>query len=65
MPVRMMPGEENMLWGILDSSFYYYPYKDFAKAGIDRNRKTFTFKLRKANTTVRTYEEIRRLVDDM
>jgi hypothetical protein len=65
MPIRVMPGQGNMLWGIFDSSFYYYTYKDFAASGIDRNIKAFSFKLRKANKTVRSYEEIRQLVDNM
>lgn len=65
MPIRVMPGQGNMLWGIFDSSFYYYSYKDFAASGIDRNIKAFSFKLRKANKTVRSYEEIRQLVDNM
>lgn len=65
MPIRVIPGQGNMLWGILDSSFYYYSYNDFAASGIDRNIKAFSFKLRKANKTVRSYEEIRQLVDNM
>ncbi|MEO8770896.1 MAG: hypothetical protein ABI402_12440 [Ferruginibacter sp.] len=62
MQIRIIPGKENMLWSIKDSSFYYFTYKDFADAGIKRDTKEFTFKMRKADKPVSSYEEIRELV---
>lgn len=58
----VVPGLQNMIWGIKDSSFYYFTYKDFADAGIKRDTKEFTFKMRKADKPVSSYEEIRELV---
>ena len=62
MKIRVIPAKENMLWSIVDSSFYYFTYKDFADAGIKRDTKEFTFKMRKADKPVSSYEEIRELV---
>ncbi|MFT3909309.1 MAG: hypothetical protein QM737_07795 [Ferruginibacter sp.] len=63
--IRVIPMQANMIWGILDSSFYYFSYKDFAAARIQRDTKSFTFRMRKADKQIRSYDEIRELVDKL
>ncbi len=63
-PIRVLPGQDNMLWAVKESTFYYFPYKDFADAKIDRGTKSFTFKMRRAGIKVSSYEEIRKLMDN-
>jgi hypothetical protein len=60
--IRIIPGKENMIWGIEDSTFFYFTYKDFEAANIDRNAKTFTFRMRSSKKKISTYNEIRELV---
>ena len=60
--IRVMPGEENMVWAVLDSAFYYFTYDDFKTAQIGRNTKQFTFNMRKADKEISSYNDIRNLV---
>ena len=65
MPIRVIPETENMIWSIQDGVFYYYTYKDFINSGINRNSKTFNFKMRKSEKQVSSYTELRTLVDNL
>lgn len=60
--IRVIPGKENMIWSIKDSTFFYFTYKDFGAANIEKDAKTFTFRMRKAKKQISSYEEIRELV---
>ena len=64
-PIRIVPGQESMIWGIKDSLFYYFSYKDFAAAGIQRDIKSYTFKMRKVDKPVSSYEELRELAEKL
>jgi hypothetical protein len=61
--IRIIPNKENMLWGIKDSSFYYFSYKDFQQANIQRGMTSFKFKMRKAGQAISSYEDIKKLVE--
>lgn len=61
--IRIIPGKENMLWSIADSTFYYFSYKDFQQANIQRGMNTFKFKMRASQKKISTYEEIKKLTE--
>jgi hypothetical protein len=63
--IRVIPGSENMLWSIMDGSFYYFTYADFSRAGIGRNSQSFTCRMRKSLTQVSSYEQIRQLLEKL
>jgi hypothetical protein len=63
MELPIIPNKENMLWGIRDSSFYYFSYKDFQQANIQRGMTSFKFKMRKAGQAISSYEDIKKLVE--
>ncbi len=63
--IRVIPGSENMIWSIIDGSFYYFTYKDFMEAGINSNSKTFTFRMRKSMKKISSYNEIRELIEKL
>ena len=63
--ISIIPGKENMIWGIKDKTFFYFTYKDFAKTGIDRNSKTFVFQMRQTKKEISSYSEIRELAGNL
>jgi hypothetical protein len=63
--IRVIPGSENMLWSVMNGYFYYFPYADFAKTAISRATQTFSFKMRKSQQPVSSYQEIRQLVEKL
>lgn len=63
--IRVVPGQQNMLWSIGDSTFFYFTYDDFMQTGIQRGTKEFTFKMRKAAQPVTSYNDIRKLVNNL
>lgn len=65
MQIRIMPGQQNMLWAIKDSSFYYFTYQDCAESGIAMDTRSFTFKMRKSNRPIATYEEIKEVINKL
>ncbi|MEO6670759.1 MAG: hypothetical protein ABIN36_14855 [Ferruginibacter sp.] len=60
--VAIIPGRENMLWGIKNGSFYYYTYNDFAESGIGLDTKSYIFKMRRSEKEIGSYNDIRKLV---
>lgn len=56
--------QQNMLWSILNGTFYYFTYDDFIKTNIQKDTRTYTFKMRKSGTAVSSYNDIRKLVDN-
>ncbi len=62
-PISVMLGEENMLWGNMGAFFYYFSYKDFKEAGIDRKSNEFIFRMRMSPKPIKSYEDIRRFVE--
>lgn len=63
--IRVIPISENMIWSIMDGSFYYFTYKDFTEARISRESKTFTFRMRQSMKKVSSYSEIRELIEKL
>jgi len=63
--IRVIPDQENMLWSIMDGSFYYFSYTDFKSAGITRGQQSFVFRMRTAGQQISSYEEIRKLVEKL
>jgi len=61
--IRIMPGKENMIWGVKDAFFYYFTYKDFMTAGIEYGKEAFTFKMRRSKP-FSSYNEIREMVEN-
>jgi hypothetical protein len=62
-PILLVPGQNNMLWAVKQSTFYYFSYKDFTDARIHRGTKNFTFRMRRAGNKGSSYDEIRKLLD--
>ncbi|MEO6489237.1 MAG: hypothetical protein ABIO04_04780 [Ferruginibacter sp.] len=60
--IRVMPGSENMIWGIKDQTFYYFSYQDFENAKIHKYTGLFTFTMRKAAEKISSYDEVKDLV---
>jgi hypothetical protein len=65
MQIRFMPKADNMVWGIRDSTFFYFTYSDFRNAGLRSESKAFTFKMRQAKERISSYEEIKALVEKL
>ncbi|MGF2411503.1 MAG: hypothetical protein ACQUYJ_04210, partial [Ferruginibacter sp.] len=63
--IRVIPETENMIWGIMDGSFYYFTYKDFMQAGIGIDTRLFSFRMRKSIKKLSSYDEIRALVEKL
>lgn len=63
--IRVMPQEENMIWSIQDSSFFYYSYRSFKESGINMNSKIFNFKMQKANKKITSYNDIKALTKNL
>ena len=63
--VRVVPGQDNMIWGIQDSVFYYFTYKDFAAANIQRDTRSFEFIMRRAGKKISSYAEIKELAEKL
>jgi hypothetical protein len=65
MPIRVIPGSENMIWSVVGESFYYFTYTDFMNAGINSSNRAYTFRMRKSVKKVSSYNEIRALVEKL
>lgn len=63
--IAVEPEKQNMLWAVQNSSFYFFTYKDYATAAINRNTKNVVFKMRKADKQISSYNDIRELVDKL
>lgn len=65
MQIRVMPGQQNMIWTIKDSILYYFTYHDFTESGIVIDTKSFTFKMRKSEKPIASYDEIRAVMNKL
>lgn len=65
MPIRVMPDEENTIWSIKDTCFYYFTYKDFMQTGITKESRVYTFKMRRSKNIISSYTELRELIDKL
>ncbi len=59
MPIRVIPGDDNMLWAIHNKQLYYYTYKDFKNSGINRNSFKYHFEMRKAEIEFTGYDAVK------
>jgi len=41
--IKIVPGSDNMLWGVSDNKFIYMTYEEFNKCNIDNTTKEYTF----------------------
>lgn len=65
MQIRVIPGQQNMIWTIKDSLIYYFTYEDFSACGITTGTKSFTFKMRRSKKPIASYEEIREVMNKL
>ena len=63
--IRVMPGQQNMIWTIKDSSLYYFTYQDFMESGIIMDTRAFTFKMRKSKKSISSYDEVREVMNKL
>jgi hypothetical protein len=63
--IRVMPGQQNMIWTIKDSSLYYFTYQDFMESGITMDTRSFTFKMRKSKKPIASYDEMRQVMNKL
>jgi hypothetical protein len=61
--LKVIPGKENMIWGVLDNSLHYITYEDFKNSNITGATQEHTFKMRTHPDKITSAEDLRKVLD--